>query len=129
MGELVLQTVPPLREQLDELREFECRSVVLDLRGVTLTDVCALHLIVSCNVHARESGIEFAILDGPPAVRRVFEFTGLVDNLTFLDRSAENGDSARPTTGPLGWVADTTSPATVMPGEGRLAPVSEGVRG
>lgn len=32
-GELDLVTVAQLRERLDELREPECRSVVLDLRG------------------------------------------------------------------------------------------------
>lgn len=76
-------------------------------------------------VRARESGIEFGILDGPPAVRRVFDVNGL----TFLDRSAENGASVGPTTSPLGWAADSTAPATVMPEEDRPASVSEGVRG
>ena len=103
--------------------------MVLDLRGVTFIDVCALHLIVSCKVHARESGTEFAILEGPPAVRREFDIAGLVDSLTFPDRSPENGASARPTTSPLGWFADTTAPATAMPGAGRLAAFSQGVRG
>jgi anti-sigma B factor antagonist len=101
VGELDLATVTPLRERLDELLEPECRSVVLDLRGVTFIDASALHLIVSRNTYARESGIEFAIIQGPPAVRRVFAITGLLDRLPFRAMSAENGGSVRPTTSPL----------------------------
>jgi len=111
VGELDLATVTLLREHLDELPKPECRSVVLDLRGVTFIDASALHLIVSRNAHARESGIDFAIIQGPPAVRRVFDITGLLDWLPFRPVGAENGASVRRTTSPLEQNPRTAAPA------------------
>jgi len=111
VGELDLVTVAQLCERLAELREPECRSVVLDLRGVTFMDASALHLIVSHDAYARESGIEFAILQGPPAICRLFDITGLLERLPFRATSAENGASVRPAAGPLGVGADAAAPA------------------
>ena len=111
VGELDLATVPQLRERLEEVRESGCRSVVLDLRGLTFIDSSGLHLTVSWDSHARESQIEFVIIQGPPAVRRVFDITGLLDRLPFRGTSGENGASLRPTTSPLGQNADTSAPA------------------
>lgn len=95
VGELDLATVAPLGRRLDELRASGCRSVVLDLRGLTFIDASGLRLIVSCDAQARQSGIEFAIIQGPHAVRRVFDITGLLQWLPFRAISAENGASPR----------------------------------
>lgn len=96
VGELDLATVAPLRERLDEVRASGCRSIVLDLRELTFIDSSGLHLTLSCDRHARESQIEFAIIQGPPAVRRVFEITGLLNRLSFRPMGDEDGPRSGP---------------------------------
>lgn len=91
VGALDLATATQLRERLDEVRASGGRGLVLDLRGLTFIDASAVRLIIGCNSHARESGIEFSIIQGPRAVRRVFEITRLLDELPFQETSAENG--------------------------------------
>ncbi len=38
------------------------------------------------NTSARDDGIEFALIDGPAKIQRVFELCGLLDELPFRAR-------------------------------------------
>lgn len=134
VGELDLATVAPLGRRLDELRASGCRSVLLDLRRLRFIDSSGVHLILKWDSHARESRIEFAIIQGPAAVRRVFDITGLLDWLPFRAMGAENGTSVRPTS-PLGQDAGRSGRMPALPpqrgdaDEASAGPCLEGVVG
>jgi anti-sigma B factor antagonist len=82
-GELDLDTCAPLRAQLDELWESGWTDVVLDLRAVTFMDSTALHVVVDNHKRATGGDMRFSLIDGPPAVSRVLELTGLRAVLEF----------------------------------------------
>ena len=79
-GELDVANVSLVREALDELYAAGWRSVVLDLRELTLIDSTGLSLLVEMDRAARRTGIAFAIVDGSPAVARLLEVVGLQDH-------------------------------------------------
>jgi len=85
VGDVDLATVGRLRERLDEAMEAGTGRVILDLREATFVDSSALHLAVDANDRATSTGIEFAIVAGPPAVQRTFDVAGLGDRLPFVD--------------------------------------------
>jgi anti-anti-sigma factor len=58
------------------------RELVLDLRTLSFIDSSGLCLIVG---QARRPGVTLRIIDGPPAVARLFELTGVYAELSFLD--------------------------------------------
>jgi anti-anti-sigma factor len=77
-GEIDLATVERVRERLDELEDVGFHSIVLDLRKVTFIDSTGVALIL---VEVRKSGIDFAVIPGPPQVQRLFELTGLLERV------------------------------------------------
>lgn len=59
---------------------------MLDLRQLEFIDSSGLSLIVSEQQRSREDGFRFAVaVGGSPAVRRLFELTGLLGTLTLVD--------------------------------------------
>jgi anti-sigma B factor antagonist len=82
-GELDLATCPPLRAQLDELWASGWTDVVLDLRQVTFMDSTALHVVLDHHRRAARDSMRFSLIDGPAAVSRVLEITGLRGVLEF----------------------------------------------
>ena len=85
VGDVDLSTVGRLRERLDEAMEAGTGRVILDLRGATFIDSSTLHLAVEAHDRATSTGIEFAIVAGPPGVQRTFDVAGLGDRLPFVD--------------------------------------------
>lgn len=77
-GDIDLASVDLLRRHLSELEDGGFYSVVLDLRNVTFMDSTGLHLVLA---EVRNDGIEFAVIPGPAQVQRVFEITGLIDQV------------------------------------------------
>lgn len=80
-GEIDLATVDPLRERLNELERVGFRSIVLDLRHVTFIDSAGLHLVLA---EVKNDGIDFAVIPGPAQVQRLFEITGLIEQVPFV---------------------------------------------
>jgi anti-sigma B factor antagonist len=80
-GELDMATVgaveQELRRQLGEGR----RSIVLDLAGLSFMDSTGLHLVARWSAEASRDGFDFQLQPGPPAVQRVFELAGMMDEL------------------------------------------------
>ena len=85
VGDVDLATVGRLRERLDEAMAAGSGRVILDLRGATFVDSSTLHLAVDAFDRAVRTGIEFAIVAGPPVVQRTFDVAGLSDRLPFVD--------------------------------------------
>jgi anti-sigma B factor antagonist len=85
-GEIDLASVDELDAKLRTLRETGFDHLVLDLRGVTFMDSTGLRLILSWDDAAREDGIDFSLVPGAPAVQRLFEITGVLGRLAFVER-------------------------------------------
>ena len=85
VGEVDLATVGRLREHMYASLESAAEVVVLDLRATTFLDSTGLRLTAEVADRAARSGIEFAIIAGPPAVQRTFEIAGLCARLPFVD--------------------------------------------
>jgi anti-sigma B factor antagonist len=85
IGELDLVAVPVLDDQLAELRDAGFRRLILDLRGLYFMDSTGLHCILKYDSLARNNGFSIELIQGPRAVRRVFELTGTATHLPFID--------------------------------------------
>jgi anti-sigma B factor antagonist len=85
VGEIDMATVGRVGRAIDECVADGCERVVLDLRSVTFMDSSGLHLVVDADAAARAAGWELLLIEGPPPIQRVFEITGLLDRLPFVD--------------------------------------------
>jgi anti-sigma B factor antagonist len=94
IGEVDLATADVLQQQLRELRESGFDAVVLDLRRVTFLDSTGIALILKEDRLAREAGLEFTLISGPPAVQRVLGMCGVVDELRFVGAEPPRDDPA-----------------------------------
>jgi anti-sigma B factor antagonist len=86
-GEHDIYTAPRLRDSLAELLE-SAPGIVVDLSATTFVDSSILGALLNARQRALESGKGFAVClaDGSdPAVRRVFDMTGLTATLPVLD--------------------------------------------
>jgi anti-anti-sigma factor len=58
--------------------------VALDLRGVTFLDSSGVRLALELRESSRADAWEFAIIEGPAAVQRIFELTSVRSVLPFI---------------------------------------------
>ena len=86
-GELDLVTVSKVAEVLDGLepRADGVRHVVLDLRGLTFTDVPALRELIKQNDYARSNRHNLAVVRGTEAIQRLLKLTGVDELLVLVD--------------------------------------------
>jgi anti-anti-sigma factor len=75
-GEIDIAASPELAEQLEESLAAGFARVVLDLNRATFLDSSGLCTILKAHATARRLDVAFAVLPGPPEVRRIFEITG-----------------------------------------------------
>jgi anti-sigma B factor antagonist len=87
-GELDLATAP----ELERMTELSCADgageLVLDLSGLSFIDSTGLRAILMAREQCEEHGCELFLTPGPPAVQRLFELTGLLERLPFLEPPA-----------------------------------------
>lgn len=83
VGELDLVGSEQLDQRLNELYDVGFRKLLIDLRRVTFIDSSGLMLIIRWDAHARQNRVQLALIQGPPAVQRLFELTGVLDRLPF----------------------------------------------
>jgi anti-anti-sigma factor len=86
-GEVDIETVGQIREQLESATASGARHVVLDLRGATFLDSTVLHLVLEADAASRAQRWEFGLIGGPADVQRVFDLTGARARLPFLTAS------------------------------------------
>jgi len=87
-GEIDLATAPTLeRELLRAERSHDL--VVIDLSETSFLDSTGLRAIVEANVRLRERDGRLLIVQGPAAVSRLFELTGLSNHLNIVRDEAE----------------------------------------
>ena len=83
VGEVDIATVGEVDARLRELDQAGFRELVLDLRQVTFIDSSGMRLVMACHTAASENGTDFTVLEGPPAVQRIFQVAGRLDFLPF----------------------------------------------
>jgi len=81
-GELDVSTAPELKRVLDVLNGSHDR-VLLDLDRLRFMDSTGLAAIVHADLLASRNGQHLMIRCNSPQARRLFEITGLRDQLTF----------------------------------------------
>jgi anti-anti-sigma factor len=87
-GELDIAATTRFEAALAELEQDSPERLLLDLRGLTFLDSTGLRALLVADTRAREAGRRLTILQGPEAVRRVFEITGLEERLELVDDEA-----------------------------------------
>lgn len=87
-GELDIAAATDLEAALEEVEHDRPERILLDLRGLTFLDSTGLRTLLAADTRAREAGRRLTILQGPDAVRRVFEITGLEERLELVDDEA-----------------------------------------
>ena len=89
-GEHDLSTAPELRARLHELGETS--AIVIDLDETTFVDSSILGVLVGGLRRARERDVPFGLVLGAqahPAIRRIFELTGLHEVFPIFATRAE----------------------------------------
>ena len=95
IGELDLATIPAFEDALCRA-EADGRAIVLDISGLEFIDSRGLAMILALDRRVREADGRLTIVRGPDAVNRMFEVTGVLDRLEFVDSpAASNGAPKR----------------------------------
>jgi anti-sigma B factor antagonist len=84
LGSLDVATAPGLDRELQELREAGFRQLIVDLAGLSFMDSTGLRLALKWQSAARQDGFDIGFMPGPPSVQRVFELTGVTDEVRFI---------------------------------------------
>jgi anti-anti-sigma factor len=90
-GEIDIATVGALRTRLAAACE---RDATIDLRRVEFLDCLGLQLLLEQHERSRAHGRRLDFVQGPPAVRRVFELTGALEQLSFVEPATRRFASA-----------------------------------
>jgi anti-anti-sigma factor len=90
-GELDLATMEVVTRELERVGRTDARLIVVDLRELEFMDCSGLRAVWAA--HRRE-GERLVLVRGPDHVQRVFEISGLVTSLRFVDEPPK-GDGAR----------------------------------
>ena len=84
-GALDVATASVLDEQLADLRAAGFRRLLIDLSELRFMDSTGLRLVLQWDAAARSDGFELGVMGGRPEVQRVFELTGTLECLPFVD--------------------------------------------
>lgn len=93
-GELDLASAWALTESVERLAAASTRALSIDLSGLTFMDSTGLRAVLLARAACIDSGRDFSLKPGPPAVQRIFELTGLIAELGFEDDA--QGDAQAP---------------------------------
>jgi anti-sigma B factor antagonist len=99
-GELDIASVPSLDAAVSRLCTEQTTAITLDLSRLLFIDSTGLAAIVLAGKLCEKHGYEFSIVQGSSAVQRLFELTGLIDVLPFVE--AEDAARTRAAASPAG---------------------------
>jgi anti-anti-sigma factor len=85
VGDLDLAAAPKLERRLAHLSAGQAPEIVIDLRLSTFMDCAGLSALLQADADSRRASWKLTIIPGPSAVRRVFEMTGTLETLPFID--------------------------------------------
>jgi anti-anti-sigma factor len=99
-GELDIASTPVLHGAVSRMLAGVdgAGAITIDLRGLMFIDSTGLAEIILTNQLCDRDGHDFALIPGPRAVQRLFELTGLIGALPFIDTAddAQHDGAARP---------------------------------
>ncbi|MCR2806550.1 STAS domain-containing protein [Paenibacillus soyae] len=81
IGELDLSVVPQVQGALEHVLRREDLALVLDLGGLTYIDSTGIGIIVSILKTRDSLNAPFFVRNIPPAIKRLFDMTGLTGHL------------------------------------------------
>jgi anti-sigma B factor antagonist len=90
-GELDIASVPSLEAAVARLCSESRTAITLDLGRLVFIDSTGLAAIVLAGKLCEKQGLGFSLVQGPSAVRRLFELTGLIDVLPFQQDGETSG--------------------------------------
>jgi anti-anti-sigma factor len=83
-GELDVGSAERLEARLGELVKA-ARQVIIDLRGLTFMDSTGVRIVWEMASASANDGFDLALIQGPTAIRSVFEMSGLITRLPFVE--------------------------------------------
>jgi anti-sigma B factor antagonist len=86
-GEIDIATVGTLRSRLADACAT-AGDVTVDLRRVSFLDCLGLRVLLEQHERSAQRGFRIDFVQGPSPVRRVFELTGTLDRLYFVEVAA-----------------------------------------
>ena len=86
-GEIDIATVGTLRSRLADACDA-AGDLTVDLRRVGFLDCLGLRVLLEQHERSAQRGFRIAFVQGPARVRRVFELTGTVHRLYFIEVAA-----------------------------------------
>jgi anti-anti-sigma factor len=86
-GELDLATASDL-EALTSTLCTQAAEIIIDLRGLSFMDSTGLQVILRAREMCAERDCGFSLIAGSPGVQRLFELTGLLEVLAFVEPPA-----------------------------------------
>jgi anti-sigma B factor antagonist len=85
IGELDMASAPALDAALRRICTDGTEAVALDLSRLMFMDSTGLRVMLVAKELCERHGCEFQLVRGPAQVQRVFEVTGLIEQLPFRD--------------------------------------------
>jgi anti-anti-sigma factor len=83
IGELDMASAPVLDQAVRRICTDATEAVMLDLGGLTFMDSTGLRVVLVAKELCERHGCEFQLVRGPAQVQRLFEVTGLIEQLPF----------------------------------------------
>jgi anti-sigma B factor antagonist len=84
-GELAFGQALTFDEALRKSEERDARCIVLDLRELLFIDSAGVKMLLVARRRAARAGRRIIIVEGPPAVRRLFAIAGLADAFELVE--------------------------------------------
>jgi len=81
-GELDIDTVGVVAAEVDDLAARGLDRIVIDLRATSFIDSSGIHLLLRCG---RRADARITVIDGAPAIGRVFDLAGVRALIPFED--------------------------------------------
>jgi anti-anti-sigma factor len=99
-GEWDLAGLPAIRQAISRVMDDRAECIVLDLSQVEFMDSTGLHAAIELTQRAAAQNQRLVIIPGPGPVQRMFEITGLLEKLPFVEKrpngAANGARAARP---------------------------------
>ena len=86
IGELDVSAEPILSAEIEALRGAGYRRLIVDLSRLAFIDSTGLRCLLDYHAEARRDGFTIDLIRGPETVQRVFELTGTLTHLRFIDQ-------------------------------------------
>lgn len=88
-GELDMATAPYLEREIANASETDAGAIVLDLRELDFIDSTGLRTLITEHERSRESGRQFALVQGSKQVDRLMSITRVSEHLQIVSSPDE----------------------------------------